>query len=82
MVQLLHSLSSLCILAAVSVVNAATGGAAGSPVGFALNAGVTGGGSATAATPSDTAQLISWLQDDVARVIVSLKEWAWIFSYF
>lgn len=32
--------------------------------------GTTGGGSATAATPTSNAELVSWLGDDVARVIV------------
>ncbi|PYI11006.1 pectin lyase-like protein [Aspergillus sclerotiicarbonarius CBS 121057] len=37
---------------------------------FGMATGTTGGGSATAAAPSDTAELESWLSDDVARVIL------------
>jgi len=44
----------------------------GKPVGFA--AGTTGGGSATPAVPKDIAQLKSWLEDSVARVIVINRE--------
>lgn len=49
--------------AAVSVSGAAEG--------FAK--GVTGGGSATAVYPSTTAELVSYLGDDTARVIVLTK---------
>lgn len=42
--------------------------AVGSP--FGLATGTTGGGSATAATPTSLAQLTSWLSDSTARVIV------------
>ncbi|CAE6463197.1 unnamed protein product [Rhizoctonia solani] len=37
---------------------------------FGYGAGTTGGGSATAAVPSSTDELISWLGDDTARVIL------------
>ncbi|EUC55303.1 pectin lyase, partial [Rhizoctonia solani AG-3 Rhs1AP] len=42
--------------------------AIGTPFGY--GAGTTGGGSATAAVPSSTNELISWLGDDTARVIL------------
>lgn len=42
--------------------------AVGTPFGAA--AGTTGGGSATAQTPSSIAELTSWLSDSTARVIV------------
>lgn len=44
----------------------------GTPKGFA--AGTTGGGSATPAVPSSTAQLKQWLADSTPRVIVLDKE--------
>ncbi|GME21906.1 Pectate lyase/Amb allergen [Neofusicoccum parvum] len=47
-------------------------GVVGSPEGFGT--GTTGGGSATPVYPSTTAQLQSYLEDDVARVIVLNKE--------
>ncbi|CAE6498221.1 unnamed protein product [Rhizoctonia solani] len=37
---------------------------------FGYGAGTTGGGTATAAVPSSTDELISWLGDDTARVIL------------
>lgn len=37
---------------------------------FGLATGTTGGGSATAATPTSLAQLTTWLSDSTARVIV------------
>lgn len=51
---------------------AAQSGVVGTPTGFA--AGVTGGGSAAAAAPADVDELISWLGDDTARVILIDKE--------
>ncbi|KAG8875922.1 hypothetical protein FRB97_004628 [Tulasnella sp. 331] len=42
--------------------------AVGTAFGYAT--GTTGGGSATAATPTSNAQLVSWLGDSTARVIV------------
>ncbi|CAE6447203.1 unnamed protein product [Rhizoctonia solani] len=42
--------------------------AVGTPFGYA--AGTTGGGSAAAAVPSSTAELVSWLGDDTPRVIL------------
>ncbi|KAH7332777.1 putative pectin lyase D [Rhizoctonia solani] len=42
--------------------------AIGTPFGY--GSATTGGGSATAATPSSTDELISWLGDDTARVIL------------
>ncbi|KAF6754575.1 pectate lyase [Ephemerocybe angulata] len=49
--------------------------AVGTPFGQAT--GTTGGGSATAATPSSLAQLTTWLSDSTARVIVLDK----VFDY-
>lgn len=66
------SFAAILFLSVLSPVLGNTGGATGDPIGFALTAGTTGGGSATAATPSDAAELKSWLEDDVARVIVSI----------
>lgn len=43
-------------------------GVTGSAYGFAT--GTTGGGSATPAYPSSRAQLVQWLEDSVARVIL------------
>ncbi|KAL0260703.1 hypothetical protein SLS55_004393 [Diplodia seriata] len=48
----------------------------GTPTGFAT--GVTGGGSAVGAAPSDVAELISWLEDDTARTILVDKEFNFI----
>ncbi|KAG8775309.1 hypothetical protein FRC16_004852, partial [Serendipita sp. 398] len=42
--------------------------AIGTPLGFGSS--TTGGGSATAATPTSNAQLVSWLSDSTARTIV------------
>lgn len=42
--------------------------AIGTPLGF--GSATTGGGSAAAATPTSTAQLLSWLSDSTARTIV------------
>ncbi|KAL3425290.1 pectin lyase [Phlyctema vagabunda] len=69
------------VTAAVATANAVsgtTGGASGTPVGFALSAGVTGGGDATPAEPADAAELKTWLEDDVARVIIISKEYNFI----
>lgn len=46
-------------------------GVSGAAEGFAK--GVTGGGSATAVYPSTTAELVSYLGDSTARVIVLTK---------
>lgn len=51
---------------------AAAVGVVGSAEGFAK--GVTGGGSATPVYPSTTDELVSYLEDDEARVIVLNKE--------
>ncbi|KAI0154660.1 pectin lyase-like protein [Xylariaceae sp. FL1272] len=50
----------------------------GTAFGFAT--GVTGGGSAAAATPTSLAQLTSWLTDSTARTIVIDREWSYIGS--
>lgn len=59
------------LLAATSHVSAQA--VKGSAYGFA--SGVTGGGSATAATPSSADELASWLSDDTARVILIDQEY-------
>ncbi|EOD47898.1 pectin lyase [Neofusicoccum parvum] len=51
---------------------AAQSGVVGSATGFAQ--GVTGGGDAAAAAPSDVAELISWLEDETPRTILIDKE--------
>ncbi|KAK8180418.1 pectin lyase A precursor [Phyllosticta capitalensis] len=55
---------------------AAAVGVVGSAEGFAK--GVTGGGSATPVYPSTTDELVSYLEDDEARVIVLNKEFNFI----
>ncbi|GAQ02702.1 probable pectin lyase E [Aspergillus lentulus] len=57
---------TLAIVCFASTVTAA--GVTGTAFGMAT--GTTGGGSATPAAPSDIAQLESWLEDDVPRVIL------------
>ncbi|KAL6229562.1 hypothetical protein BDW75DRAFT_249562 [Aspergillus navahoensis] len=64
----LHA-SILSLLAAAAGTNAA--GVTGSAEGFAK--GVTGGGSATPVYPSTTAELVSYLGDSSARVIILTK---------
>lgn len=59
----------LSLLAAAAGTSAA--GVTGSAEGFAK--GVTGGGSATPVYPSTTAELVSYLGDSSARVIVLTK---------
>jgi pectin lyase len=59
----------LSLLAAAASTSAA--GVTGSAEGFAK--GVTGGGSATPVYPSTTAELVSYLGDSSARVIVLTK---------
>lgn len=55
---------------------AAQSGVVGTPSGFAT--GVTGGGDASPAAPSDVAELISWLEDETPRVILVDKEFNFI----
>lgn len=62
---------SLLLLAAASTAVAQS--VSGTAYGFAT--GVTGGGSATAATPSDADELATWLSDDTARVILIDQEY-------
>lgn len=50
-------------------------GVSGAAEGFAK--GVTGGGSATAVYPSTTAELVSYLGDSTARVIVLTKTYVY-----
>ncbi|KAL0934031.1 pectin lyase [Colletotrichum truncatum] len=60
------------LLAAVAVAqHAAAAAVSGTPEGFA--AGVTGGGSASAVTPTTNDELVSYLSDSTARVIVLTK---------
>ncbi|KAL0259876.1 hypothetical protein SLS55_005616 [Diplodia seriata] len=65
---------SIAISFLVFALRACAVGVVGSPEGF--GSGTTGGGSATPAYPSSTTELQSWLEDDVARVIVLNKEYA------
>ncbi|KAF2086292.1 polysaccharide lyase family 1 protein [Saccharata proteae CBS 121410] len=62
-VVLAAALLPAAILAQSNVVGTATGFASG----------VTGGGDAAPAEPADVAELISWLEDDTARVILISK---------
>lgn len=64
------ALFSAAVAACVSGVNAATT-VTGAAEGFAK--GVTGGGSATAVYPTTNAELVSYLGDSSARVIVLTK---------
>ena len=57
-----YSVLSAVLLPAVAF---AQSGVVGTPTGFA--SGVTGGGSATAAAPSDIAELEDWLTDATPR---------------
>ena len=59
---------SVLIVAALAALHAEAVGVTGSAEGFA--SGVTGGGSATAVYPTTTDQLVSYLGDSSARVIV------------
>lgn len=63
--------SASLFLAGASVAAAAT--VSGTAYGFAT--GVTGGGSAAAATPSSADELAEWLSDDTARVIIIDQEY-------
>lgn len=65
------TLFSRAVLACACIVNAATPAVNGAAEGFAE--GVTGGGSATPVYPSTTAELVSYLSDSEARVIVLTK---------
>ncbi|KAK9771434.1 putative Pectin lyase-like protein [Seiridium cardinale] len=59
------------LAALAGLAQAATVSVSGTPEGFAAD--VTGGGSATAVYPSTTDELVSYLGDDEARVIVLTK---------
>ncbi|KAF2642030.1 pectin lyase-like protein [Massarina eburnea CBS 473.64] len=61
----------LKLVAVVGLAQAASVAVSGTPEGFAAD--VTGGGSATAVYPDTTDELISYLGDDEARVIVLTK---------
>lgn len=63
--------SSLFALTAASAVAAQS--VSGTAYGFAT--GVTGGGSVTAAAPSDADELAEWLSDDTARIILIDQEY-------
>lgn len=71
----MYAFSALLGLTAF-ISSAVAAGVTGTAEGFAKS--VTGGGSATGAYPSDTAQLVSWLEDDVARVILLNKNYNFI----
>ncbi|KAL7274116.1 hypothetical protein RUND412_003003 [Rhizina undulata] len=66
------------LLLLATLLPAAMAQVVGSATGFAK--GVTGGGSATPAIPSDIAQLKTWLTDSTARVIMLDKEYNFIGS--
>jgi pectin lyase len=59
------------ILLAAAATGTSAAGVTGSAEGFAK--GVTGGGSATPVYPSTTAELVSYLGDSSARVIILTK---------
>lgn len=65
------TLFSSAILACVGSASAATAAVNGAAEGFAE--GVTGGGSATPVYPDTIDELVSYLADDEARVIVLTK---------
>ncbi|KAF5484742.1 putative pectin lyase F-1 [Colletotrichum siamense] len=65
--------SASVILAAAAASTASAQSVVGTAYGFAT--GVTGGGSAKAATPSSAEELAEWLSDDTARTIVIDKEY-------
>ncbi|KAG8989617.1 hypothetical protein FRB94_014176 [Tulasnella sp. JGI-2019a] len=58
-------LSQLALLASLLIYHVS---AVGTPFGYA--SGTTGGGTAALATPTSNAQLVSWLGDNTARVII------------
>lgn len=68
------------VAAAAALLNASAlaAGVTGTPSGFA--SGTTGGGDATAAAPSDIAELTEWLTDSTPRVILIDKEFDYIGS--
>ncbi|GAP91805.1 putative pectin lyase [Rosellinia necatrix] len=68
----------LSLALAVSPHIADAAGVSGKAFGFAT--GVTGGGSAPAATPTSLAQLTSWLTDSTARTIMIDRKWSYIGS--
>jgi pectin lyase len=59
------------ILLAAAVTSTSAAGVTGAAEGFAK--GVTGGGSATPVYPETTAELVSYLGDSSARVIILTK---------
>ncbi|TEA14912.1 putative pectin lyase F-1 [Colletotrichum sidae] len=65
--------SASLILAAAAATTASAQTVVGTAYGFAT--GVTGGGSAAAATPSSADELAEWLSDDTPRTIVIDKEY-------
>ncbi len=65
-------LNAFVLLAAATCTSAA--GVTGAAEGFAK--GVTGGGSATPVYPETTAELVSYLGDSSARVIILTKTYA------
>ncbi|KAJ5385830.1 hypothetical protein N7509_008371 [Penicillium cosmopolitanum] len=67
-------LTALALLGAT----AQAAGVSGKAFGFAT--GTTGGGSASAASPSDTAELTSWLTDSTPRTILIDKEFNFLGS--
>ena len=70
--QLKMRLNAFVLLAAATCTSAA--GVTGAAEGFAK--GVTGGGSATPVYPETTAELVSYLGDSSARVIILTKTYA------
>lgn len=63
--------SSISAVAALLASSASAAGVVGSAEGFAK--GVTGGGNASPVYPSTTSELVSYLGDNQARVIVLTK---------
>ena len=65
---------SILLVAALAALSTEAVGVTGSAEGFA--SGVTGGGSASAVYPTTTSQLVSYLGDSSARVIVLQQTYA------
>lgn len=68
------------LLAALALLGATAQAAGVSRKAFGFATGTTGGGSASAASPSDTAELTSWLTDSTPRTILIDKEFNFLGS--
>ncbi|KAJ5141057.1 uncharacterized protein N7443_010972 [Penicillium atrosanguineum] len=66
------------LLAVVALLGATVSASGVSGTAFGFATGTTGGGSASPASPSDTAQLTEWLSDSTPRVILIDKEFNYL----